>query len=90
MSGIRYGQSLKTSLARPRENLCLAIGQAALQEVAHRARLEVDEVASLLGGTTHGDLFLTRLEEALGVTLWPRVHPISEADSDDRRLESEL
>ncbi|WP_157416065.1 hypothetical protein [Agromyces allii] len=81
MTGLRYYQNAQLVVAQVRENARAAIADSSLQDIAHRAGLDVDELAAFLGGAISGDLFiLSRLEHALGVSLWPEAVVLADTD----------
>lgn len=77
MSGQESDQEVEHRIAALRRNVRIALEGKAIADVAEHAGLAVEEVRALLtGAPTAADLYmLARLEQVLGVGLWPRASP---------------
>lgn len=78
MSGQESDHLVDARLTALRQNVSAALADKVISEVAACAGLHPTEVTDLIAGATTVDLYvLARLEETLGVPLWPRAGPDS-------------
>ncbi|MRG60698.1 hypothetical protein GE115_12580 [Agromyces sp. CFH 90414] len=78
MTGNKNNHLVDVRLSTLRDNVLRAVGSVPLTDIAMRAEVEIADLHTLIQNPARSDLYVVaRLENALGVHLWPSVEQAS-------------